>query len=129
VIAHGLETREKLNVFLCILQGVYWRLRESEVKFVEHFVSEVFLKFEGIGTEESQVTLIQDIALCKDVCQTLVKVWIDMDCKSGPTTTTLTTYIRHTHHRRHTHNIHTTGDMPATHTAGNWKGAWLGSLH
>ena len=37
-------------------------LLETEAKFVEHFVSEVFLKFEGIGTEEGQVTLIQDIA-------------------------------------------------------------------
>ena len=70
MIAHRLETREKLNMFLCILQGVYWRLRESEAKFVEHFVSEAFLKFEGIGTEEGQVTLIQDIALCKNVHQT-----------------------------------------------------------
>jgi hypothetical protein len=67
MIANRLETREKLNVFLCILQGVYWRLRESKAKFVEHFVSEAFLKFEGIGAEEGQVTLIQDIALCKDV--------------------------------------------------------------
>jgi hypothetical protein len=44
------------------------------------------------------------------------EVWFAVcSCKSGPTTTTLTTYIRHTHHRRHTHNTHTTGD---THTAG-----------
>ena len=49
MIAHGLKTREKLNVFLCILQGVYWRLRESKAKFVECFVCEVFLKFEGIS--------------------------------------------------------------------------------
>ena len=65
MIAHGLETREKLNVFLCILQGVYWSLRINEAKFVKCLVSELFLKFEGIGTEEGQVTLIQDIALCK----------------------------------------------------------------
>ena len=65
MIACGLETREKLNMFLCILQGVYWRLRENEAKFVECFVGEVFLKFEGIGTEEGHVTLIQDIALCR----------------------------------------------------------------
>jgi hypothetical protein len=79
MIVHRLETREKLNTFLFILQGVYWRLRESKVKFVECFVSKAFLKFEGIGTEESQVTLIQDIALCKDVHQTQAKVWIDVD--------------------------------------------------
>jgi hypothetical protein len=73
VIAHGLETREKLNMFLCILQGVYWSLRESEAKFVECSVSEAFLKLEGIGTEKGQITVIQDIALCKDIRQTLVK--------------------------------------------------------
>jgi hypothetical protein len=63
VIAHGLETGEKLNMFLCILQGVYWSLRVNEAKFVERLVSESFLKFEGIGTEEGQVTLIQDCPL------------------------------------------------------------------
>jgi len=52
VIVHRPETGEKLNMFLCILQGVYWRLRESKVKFVEHFASEAVLNFEGIGTEE-----------------------------------------------------------------------------
>ena len=79
MIAHGLETQEKLNTFLYMLQGVYLSLREGKAKFVEHIVSEVFLKFEGIGTEEGQITLIQDIALCKDICQTSVKVQIDVD--------------------------------------------------
>jgi hypothetical protein len=79
MIAYRLEPREKLKMFLCIHQGVYWRLRESKVKHVECFVGEAFLKFEGIGMEEGQVTLIQDIALCKDVHQTLEKVWIDVD--------------------------------------------------
>ena len=70
MIAHRPETREKLNTFLCILQGVYRRLRESKAKFVERFVSEAFLNFEGIGPKEGQVTIIQDIALCKGVRQT-----------------------------------------------------------
>ena len=79
MVAHGLETGEKLNMFLCNLQEVYWRLRENKAKFVEYFISEVFLKFEGIGMEEGQVTLIQNIALCKYICQTTVKIWFDMD--------------------------------------------------
>jgi hypothetical protein len=57
VIAHGLETREELNTFLCVLQGVYWGLRESIAKFIERFVSEAVFNFEGIGAKEPSVRI------------------------------------------------------------------------
>jgi len=62
--AQGWKPEEKLNMFSCIVQGVYGRLRESKQSLVNCVVRRP--QFEGISTRRVRSLLIRTLPCCKD---------------------------------------------------------------